>query len=96
MPVVFDVDGGVAVGVFASGVVGVVGLGSGATSVLSVGEGWLSPGISCISSTESGASCSLPAVVGLVFLLMRSYWIKILTADFYKRKFKIAEGFRKK
>ncbi|RZA03931.1 MAG: hypothetical protein EOP47_00745 [Sphingobacteriaceae bacterium] len=36
------------------------------------------------------------AVVGLVFVLMRGYWIKVLTADFYKRKFKIAEGFRKK
>jgi len=28
--------------------------------------------------------------------LMRTYWIKVLTADFYKRKFKIAEGFRNK
>ena len=36
------------------------------------------------------------AAVGLVFVLLRNYWIKLLTADFYKRKYKIAEGFRKK
>jgi hypothetical protein len=36
------------------------------------------------------------AVVGLVFILMRNYWVKVLTADFYKRKYKVAEGFRKK
>lgn len=36
------------------------------------------------------------AVIGIVFILMRNYWIKVLTTDFYKRKFKIAEGFRKK
>jgi hypothetical protein len=36
------------------------------------------------------------AVIGLIFVLMRGYWIKVLTADFYKRKFKIAEGFRNK
>jgi hypothetical protein len=36
------------------------------------------------------------AVIGLIFVLMRNYWIKVLTADFYKRKFKIAEGFRNK
>jgi len=36
------------------------------------------------------------AAIGLVFVLMRGYWIKVLTADFYKRKFKIAEGFRNK
>ncbi len=36
------------------------------------------------------------AVVGIAFLVTRGYWIKLLTADFYKRKFKIAEGFRNK
>ncbi len=36
------------------------------------------------------------AIIGLVFVLTRNYWIKVLTADFYKRKFKIAEGFRQK
>jgi len=36
------------------------------------------------------------ALVGLMGILTRSYWIKALTADFYKRKFKIAEGFRNK
>jgi hypothetical protein len=29
-------------------------------------------------------------------LVTRNYWIKLLTADFNNRKFKIAEGFRNK
>lgn len=33
---------------------------------------------------------------GLAGLLTRSFWIKILEADFYKRKFLILEGFRNK
>jgi hypothetical protein len=33
---------------------------------------------------------------GLIFIFTRAYWIKLLTANFYKRKFKIAEGFRDK
>jgi hypothetical protein len=36
------------------------------------------------------------AITGLVFIFTRNFWIKKLTADFYKRKFKIAEGFRNK
>jgi len=36
------------------------------------------------------------ALIGLAGIFTRSYWIKALTADFYKRKFKIAEGFRNK
>jgi len=36
------------------------------------------------------------AVIALAGIFTRSYWIKTLTTDFYKRKFKIAEGFRNK
>jgi len=36
------------------------------------------------------------ALVSVIGIFTRSYWIKALTADFYKRKFKIAEGFRNK
>jgi hypothetical protein len=36
------------------------------------------------------------ALLGIIGIFSRSYWIKILTADFYNRKFKIAEGFRDK
>jgi hypothetical protein len=38
----------------------------------------------------------LLAVIGIVCIFMRNYWIDKLTNDFYKRKFKIAEGFRNK
>ncbi len=34
--------------------------------------------------------------IGLGFVLSRSYWIKVLAADFDKRKYKITEGFRNK
>ena len=33
---------------------------------------------------------------GVIGIITRNYWIKLLTADFYNRKFKIAEGFRNK
>jgi hypothetical protein len=36
------------------------------------------------------------ALVGLIGIFSRNYFIKVLTADFYKRKFTIAEGFRNK
>jgi len=36
------------------------------------------------------------AFIALTGIITRNYWIKALTADFYKRKFKIAEGFRNK
>jgi hypothetical protein len=36
------------------------------------------------------------ALIGLAFIFTRNYWIKLLTADFYNRKFKLAEGFRNK
>jgi len=36
------------------------------------------------------------AFIALAGIFTRSYWIKTLTTDFYKRKFKIAEGFRNK
>jgi hypothetical protein len=35
-------------------------------------------------------------VTGLAGVLTREYWIKLLEADFIKRKFTILEGFRKK
>jgi len=36
------------------------------------------------------------ALIGIIGIFTRSYWIKLLIADFYNRKFKIAEGFRDK
>jgi hypothetical protein len=35
-------------------------------------------------------------IIGLAGLLTRSFWIRILEADFHKRKFSILEGFRNK
>ncbi|OCX50582.1 hypothetical protein BEL04_22670 [Mucilaginibacter sp. PPCGB 2223] len=35
-------------------------------------------------------------IVGLVFVITRNYWIKLLETDFYEKKYKIAEGFRAK
>jgi hypothetical protein len=39
---------------------------------------------------------TLLAVIGVVFILTRGFWIKQLTADFYTKRYKIAEGFRNK
>jgi hypothetical protein len=36
------------------------------------------------------------AVTGLVFIFTRSFWIKKLEADFYNKRYTIAEGFRNK
>lgn len=36
------------------------------------------------------------AVVSLVFIFMRGFWIKKLEADFYNKRYTIAEGFRNK
>ena len=36
------------------------------------------------------------AIVGSVFILTRSYWIKQLEVDFYTKRYTIAEGFRNK
>jgi hypothetical protein len=36
------------------------------------------------------------ALVGVIFILTRNFWIKKLEADFYTKRFKIAEGFRNK
>jgi hypothetical protein len=36
------------------------------------------------------------AIVGLLFILTRSFWIKQLEADFYTKRYQIAEGFRNK
>jgi hypothetical protein len=38
----------------------------------------------------------LMAVLGIIGILTRSYWLKVLEADFHKRKFTITEGFRNK
>lgn len=35
-------------------------------------------------------------IIGLVFVLSRSFWIKQLEKDFYERRYTIAEGFRAK
>jgi hypothetical protein len=34
--------------------------------------------------------------IGLIFVLTRTYWIKILETDFHQKKYTIAEGFRAK
>ncbi len=39
---------------------------------------------------------ALLGVTGAVFILTRSYWIKQLEADFYTKRYTIAEGFRNK
>jgi hypothetical protein len=36
------------------------------------------------------------AIIGVIFILTRNFWIKKLEADFYTKRFKIAEGFRNK
>ncbi len=36
------------------------------------------------------------AATGIVFILTRGFWIKQLEADFYEKRYKIAEGFRDK
>jgi hypothetical protein len=38
----------------------------------------------------------LMAVLGIIGILTRGYWLKVLEADFHKRKFTITEGFRNK
>ena len=38
----------------------------------------------------------LLAIVALVFIFMRGFWIKKLEADFYNKRYTIAEGFRNK
>jgi hypothetical protein len=39
---------------------------------------------------------ALLALMSLVFIFTRSFWIKQLEADFYTKRYKIAEGFRNK
>jgi len=39
---------------------------------------------------------ALMGIIGLTFILTRSFWIKKLEADFYTNRYKIAEGFRNK
>ena len=38
----------------------------------------------------------LIGLTGILFVLTRSYWVKQLEADFYEKKYTIAEGFRNK
>jgi hypothetical protein len=45
---------------------------------------------------HSNIGLALLAIIGLVFIFMRSYWIKLLEADFYTKRYIIAEGFRNK
>ncbi|WP_295671757.1 DUF5687 family protein [uncultured Mucilaginibacter sp.] len=39
---------------------------------------------------------ALMALTGIAFILTRGYWIKQLEADFYTKRYQIAEGFRNK
>jgi len=39
---------------------------------------------------------TLLALTGLAFIVTRSFWIKKLEADFYTKRYTIAEGFRNK
>jgi len=39
---------------------------------------------------------ALLAITAMIFILTRGYWIKQLEADFYTKRYKIAEGFRNK
>ena len=39
---------------------------------------------------------ALLAAAGLIFIFTRGFWIKQLEADFYTKRYKIAEGFRNK
>lgn len=39
---------------------------------------------------------ALIAIVSIIFILTRNYWIKQLEADFYTKRYQIAEGFRNK
>ena len=36
------------------------------------------------------------AIIAVIFILTRNYWIKQLEADFYSKRYQIAEGFRNK
>ena len=36
------------------------------------------------------------AITGIVFIITRNFWLKKLEADFYTKRYKIAEGFRNK
>jgi hypothetical protein len=45
---------------------------------------------------QTDMGLAVMALIGIAFIFTRNYWIKLLTADFYNRKFKLAEGFRNK
>ena len=39
---------------------------------------------------------AIMGILGVAFILTRDFWIKKLEADFYTKRYKIAEGFRNK
>ncbi len=45
---------------------------------------------------HAGIGLALLAITGIVFIFTRGFWIKQLEADFYTKRYKIAEGFRNK
>lgn len=47
-----------------------------------------------LGHADIGLACL--ALIGLVFIFTRNFWIKQLTSDFYEKRYKIAEGFRNK
>jgi hypothetical protein len=44
----------------------------------------------------TNAGLAVLAIIGVAFIITRDFWIKKLEADFYTKRFKIAEGFRNK
>jgi hypothetical protein len=44
----------------------------------------------------TNAGLAVLAILGVAFIITRDFWIKKLEADFYTKRFKIAEGFRNK
>jgi hypothetical protein len=45
---------------------------------------------------HSDIAVALLGAIGLIFIFTRSYWIKLLEADYYTKRYTIAEGFRNK
>ena len=45
---------------------------------------------------HADAGIAILGITGAVFILTRGFWIKQLEADFYTKRYKIAEGFRNK
>lgn len=45
---------------------------------------------------QADIGLALIAIVGIAGILTRNYWIKVLEADYYTKRYQIAEGFRNK